>query len=160
TRTYEAIADGNDDLVLTVNQSGAVTVSARGRELTLGKGEAVLMDGGEVTALHRHSAGCSLSLCMPRQVLSALVADLDDVVMRQIPAETDALRLLTGYLGSVLGEAELEAPAMRQLAVNHVSDLVSVALGAAVAAAEIAHGRGIPAVRLKAAKTFIIENFR
>lgn len=160
TRTHEAIADGNDDLVLTVNQSGAVTVSARGRELTLGKGEAVLMDGGEVTAFHRHSAGCSLSLCIPRQVLSALVADLDDVVMRQIPAETDALRFLTGYLGSVLGEADLEAPAMRQLAVNHVSDLVSVALGATVAAAEIAHGRGIPAARLKAAKTFIIENFR
>lgn len=160
TRDQKAISEGNDDLLLAVNDGGAVTVSAHGRELKLGKGDAVLMDCSEVTTFDRHTAGGSLLLRISRPALSALVVDLEDVVMRTIPAETDALKLLTGYLGSVLGETELASAALRQLTANHASDLISVALGATVEAAEIAHGRGIPAVRLKAAKAFIIDNFR
>jgi len=46
-RTREMIADGNDDLSLLVNQTGCVTVSARGREATLRENDAVLISSGE-----------------------------------------------------------------------------------------------------------------
>jgi AraC-like DNA-binding protein len=159
-RTRKSIADGNDDLILAINGSGAVTVSAPGRELKLGKGEAVLMSGCEVTTFERHTTGGSLSLRIPRSVVASLVVDIDDVVMRKISHETDALKLLTGYLNPLLGETRLSSPVLRHLSVNHIKDLIAVALGSTGDAEEQAHDRGIPAARLKAAKAHIIENSR
>ena len=55
-------------------------------------------------------------------------------------------------------QQSLATPELRSLVVNHVYDLVALALGATRDAAEMANGRGMRAARLHAIKTEIISS--
>lgn len=157
-RHREYLADGNGDLIFMINQSGSVTANARGRDVILRDGDAVLMSTAEVKTFDRHTHGGSLSFRIPRSILSAIVADVDDVVMQLIPHHTDVLKLLAGYAAPLFNDIALTTPEFRRTAVNHLHDLVALALGATHDAAGLANGRGMPAARLRAAKAYIIEN--
>jgi AraC-like DNA-binding protein len=158
-RTRRLIAaDGNDDFLLRINTSGVATGSAAGRELDYGYG-ALLTNAAEVTALDRFTFGGSTVVRIPRSILSVLVVDIDDIVMRPIPGEMDPLRLLLGYANTLLTDNPLAMPVeLRHLIVNHVTDLVALTLRATRDAAHVAEGRGVPAARLHAAKAYVIEN--
>jgi AraC-like DNA-binding protein len=158
TRRREFLADGNSDFALVINRAGRIAAAARGREVVLDRGDAVLVNSAEVTRFDRSTRGGSLSMRIPHSVLSSLVADIDDVVMRHIPRTTDALRLLTGYTAPLLDEEELAAPELRRLAVTHVQDLVALTLGATREAAENARNRGVRAAHLSKAKAYIVGN--
>jgi AraC-like DNA-binding protein len=86
------------------------------------------------------------------------VTDLDTMVMRRIPGETEALRILTGYVATLMDGNALALPALRQPIATHVYDLVALTLGARTEAIEGAKNRGIRAARLEAAKSYIVEN--
>jgi AraC-like DNA-binding protein len=136
TRTREFLADGNGDLTFIINQSGSVVTQSRGRDVVLREGDAVLM----------------------RSILSSIVPDVDDVVMQLIPQKTEALKLLAGYAAPLFNDIALATPEFRRTAVNHLHDLVALALGSAHDASGLASGRGVPAARLRMAKAYIIEN--
>lgn len=68
-----------------------------------------------------------------------------------------ALQLLTRYLRLFDDEQSLATPELRRLMVDHVYDLVALALGATRDAAAIANGRGLRAARLHAIKTEILN---
>jgi AraC-like DNA-binding protein len=152
------VADGNDELALFVNRTGHVTVSSRGREVPLAPGDGVLISSDDVMICDRLSHGESLSLRVPRSVLSSIVIGIDDAVMRPIPRQSEPLNLLTCYAASLLDGNALAAPSLRTVAVNHVHDLIALALGATHGAAEAASAGGLRAVRLRAAKFYILEN--
>jgi AraC-like DNA-binding protein len=158
TRTRELIADGNDDLILVVNRSGNIAVSGRGREVLLREGDALLRSSDEVTVFERRSHGDSLTFRIPRSILSSLVVDVDGAIMRLIPRQSEALKLLAGYTMALIDEHALATPRLQDLVVSHVSDLAALTLGATRDAASTAKVRGMPAARLRAAKTYIIEN--
>ncbi len=158
TRTRELIADENDDLILVINRTGGIRISAHGREVSLREGDALLRSSDEVTVFERASYGETLTLRIPRSILSSLVGDVDAATMRAIPRESGALKLLTNYAKALIDE---QAPTTRQLqhlVVSHVSDLAALTLGATRDAECAANARGIPAARLRAAKTYITEN--
>jgi len=157
-RSREFLADGNDDFAMVINRAGRIAVAARGREVVLDSGDAILVNSGEVTTFERSTRGGSLSMRIPRSVLSSLVVDSDDIVMRHIPRTTGALRLLTSYTAPLLEEDALAAPEFRRLAVTHVQDLVALTLGATREAEDDARKRGLRAARLGAAKAYIVEN--
>jgi AraC-like DNA-binding protein len=157
-RTREFAMDGNDDLVLIINRAGAITASARGRRVELRDGDAVLMSSSDVSDFERHLRGGSLSLRIPRSVLSCGIADIEDAVMRHIPRNIGALRLLASYASAFLEEETLTSPEIRRVAISHVHDLIALTLGATPDAAEAAELRGVPAARLKLAKSFICAN--
>lgn len=158
-RTREMIVDGNDDLSLLVNQSGNVTVYARGREVTLRENDAVLISSGEAVVFDRRSFGQSIAIRIPSSMLSPAVVDVDDAIMRHIPRDTAALKLLTSYSNTLLGDDHtVGTPALRHHVATHVHDLVALALGATREAADVANSRGVGAARLRAAKTYIIGN--
>jgi AraC-like DNA-binding protein len=158
-RTREMIADGNDDLSLLVNQTGNVTVHARGREVTLRENDAVLISSGEAVVFDRRSFGESIAIRIPQSMLSAVVVDIDDAIMHHIPRDTAALKLLTSYSNTLLGgDLAVETPALRRHVATHVLDLVALTLGATRETADVARSRGIRAARLRAAKIYIIEN--
>ena len=157
-RTPELLADGNDSLALFVNQVGAFTASAQGREVALREGDAILISSNHASTFNRHSQGGSLSFWIPRPVLSSIVVDVEDALMQLIPREAGELRLLTGYAASLFDEIDLGAPECRRTVVNHLHDLVALVLGATGDAAGVARSRGRPAARLRMAKSFIIEN--
>ncbi len=144
--------------IFMINQSGSVTANSRGRDVILRDGDALLMSSAEVKTFDRHTHGGSLSFRIPRSILSAIVADVDDVVMQLIPHHTDVLKLLAGYAAPLFNDIALTTPEFRRTAVNHLHDLVALALGATHDAAGLANGRGMPAARLRAAKAYIIEN--
>lgn len=158
TRSREFLADGNDDLALVINWAGRISAIARGREVALREGDAVLVHSGEITAFDRSTPGGSFSIRIPHCVLASLVADLDDVVMRLIPRRFGALKLLGSYVDPLLQDDALAAAEFRHLAATHVHDLVALALGATRDAAEVAYHRGVRAARLRAAKDYIVEN--
>src|SRR3954463_8612604 len=158
TRTRDLLVDGNNDFALVINRTGRVAVTARGRGLELGAGDAVLINSGEVTAFERAAFGGAFSIRIPYPVLSSLVVDADDAVMRRIPRSTGVLKLLTSYAYPLLEEDGLTTPELRHLAVPHVHDLVALTLGATRDAAAVAQDRGVRAARLRAAKAYIIEN--
>jgi hypothetical protein len=96
-RTRDRVADGNDEFALFVNRTGHATVYARGREVTLAPGDGVLISSDDVMVCDRSSHGESLSLRVPRSVLSSTVIGIDDAVMRPISAQSETLWLLTSY---------------------------------------------------------------
>ena len=67
-----------------------------------------------------------------------------------------ALQLLRGYVTAAHTSQSLERCGLPPLAVTHLYDLAAMALGAAVEAEEIAHGRGVGAARLRAIKDDIL----
>ena len=156
TRTREYATDGNGDLILIINQTGKAMASARGRDVVLNEGDAVLMSASEAKTFDRNSYGGALSFRIPRSILSSMVSYVDDIVMQLIPQNTDALKLLAGYAAPLFNDIALATPEFRRTAVNHLHDLVALSLGAA--RGSIAPGRAIPAARLRMAKSYIIEN--
>jgi AraC-like DNA-binding protein len=157
-RTREFLADGNGDLIFMINQSGLVAAQARGRDVVLREGDAILMSASEVKVFDRPSHGGSLSFRIPRAILSSLIGDVDDAVMRLIPQNTEVLKLLAGYAAPLFNDVALATPEFRRTAVNHLHDLVALALGAGGDVAALASGRGMPAARLRMAKAYIIAN--
>jgi len=157
-RTREFLADGNGDLIFIINQSGAVNAQARGRDIVLREGDAVLMSTGEAKVFDRPVHGGSLSFRISRGILSSIVPDVDDVVMQVIPQKTGALKLLAGYAAPLFNDIALATPEFRRTAVNHLHDLVALALGSAHDGPGLVNGRSVPAARLRMAKAYIIEN--
>jgi AraC-like DNA-binding protein len=157
-RTRELAGDGNDDLLLFMNYTGSVAAVAGDREVVLRERDAVLIRSDDVGKYDRFAPGRSLTLRMPRPVLSRLVTDVDDAAMRHISRKNGALRLLMSYAGTLTVENRLAEPALVDLAVSHVHDLVALTLGATRDTAGAAQDRGVTAARLAAAKTFITRN--
>jgi AraC-like DNA-binding protein len=147
-----------EDFVFLLNQNSAAAVAARGREVTLDVGDAVLMNTAEVKTFDRRAYGGALALRVPRAVLTSVVSHVDDVIMHPVSRQVGILKLLGGYAISLLNEVKLPSAELQRTAVNHLHDLVALALGATHDAAGIAIGRGLPAARLRLAKAYIIEN--
>lgn len=157
-RTKHLVADGDDSLALIVNRSGVLGISERGHDLRLRAGEAVLTSAEDVTTFERLSLGSGFSLRVPRRVLAPMIVDVDDAVMRVIPESTTGLRLLVDYAIALVHEKVLAVPAMRQLGVAHLHDLLALVLGATDHARESTGRRGIKAARLQKAKFLIVNN--
>jgi AraC-like DNA-binding protein len=145
----------NDDLVLTIIDSGHSCGSQLGREARLEAGDAVLSANGEIgTGL---SFGRRVLLRIPRQAIAPAVCDLGAQILRRIPRETEALRMLRQYLHA-MQDLDLATSDMRRLTVAHVYDLVALTLGATRDAAGIAEERGVRAARLRGIKEDVARN--
>ncbi len=137
----------SDDLVLNISLSGGRIVNQRGREAVLREREAVLTTSADPGVVTITSRSRLISLRIPRAILKPTIADLDACSLRPIRCDTPALRLLIGYVGAIQNEIVLAKPELRDRIVAHVHDLVSLTLGAAGEAGEIARSRGVRAAR-------------
>lgn len=156
-RTRPLLADGNEDLLLSVNLSGVCLASQAGRECRLDAGAAALMSCAEVGVLDRPRPTRYLTLFMPRRSLHGITTvNPEDALARPIPADNEALRLLVDYVETGLGKQPIAAPQIRQLFATHVHDLVALAVGATRDMSDVAHQRGLPAARLSAIKGDIV----
>lgn len=158
SRTPSLVADGQDELNLLINLAGPVLVSARGTDTALGEGEAIVMSSAEPNVVTRPSQGLIIGITMPRNALATHIPDLNDALARVIPAQSEALKLLKGYLAMLVDDRNPTSPEVCQAVVGHVSELVALALGAARGEAQFAGGRGVAAARLRAIKADIVEN--
>jgi AraC-like DNA-binding protein len=157
TRTRAMVTDGNDDLVLVLSANGTTVMSAHGREITIGGGDATLMSSTEPSVTHIHTPSKFHCLALQRAKLAPLVSDLDAAFAAVIPGNVEAVRLLSRYVESLGDDISLAASDLRQLAVSHVYDLAALALGATRDAAAVSQKRGMRVARLEAIKADIAE---
>jgi AraC-like DNA-binding protein len=158
-RTKALLGDSNDSLIFQINKSGFGLASQLGRELKVEAREATLFAMCEIGAYHLPEPAHGLSLCIPRRTLASLVRDPESALLRRVPANTPALRLLVGYLDLVMEKPELKQAGLQQLFAAHVCDLVALAVGATRDATELAQARGLRAARLQAIKADIARRF-
>jgi AraC-like DNA-binding protein len=155
-RTYHRAEHGcGEDLIFNLTLEGGRTVSQRGREVTLEAGEAVLASIDPVVTTMRPSR--FLSFRLPRTRLEPLVTDLDSCLLQPIRHRTGALALLPSYIKAI--DEATSAPAeIQEIVAAHVYDLIALTLGASRDARQIAAGRGVRAVRLRAIREDIIAH--
>jgi AraC-like DNA-binding protein len=156
-RTRQLIGDGNDDLLLTINTDGFARVSQFGREMQVGPSDGFLLSAADMSTIHYPDSAQWIVIGVPRKAITAMVSD-PEIAVSQTLKQTDALRLLTSYVLSVNNGFSLATPKLRYVFTKHVQDLMSLAIGATPDGAELAHGRGLRAVRLAAIKADIITN--
>jgi AraC-like DNA-binding protein len=154
-RSRNLIAD--DDLAFLLASTCECSVSRRGRDPVLGPGDAALLGGPEPGTVTFAAEARFTTLRVPTAAIAPLVPDLASAFARRIPAGSAPLKLLVGYLASVLDTEALMPPELQQLAVTHVYDLLALAVGATRDAVAIAAGRGVRAARLHAAKAFVMQ---
>ena len=157
-RTRQHVVDGDDSLALICNRSGTIGITARGRELLIGPGEAVLASAEDASTIERFVTGDCVSLRVPRRVLVPMIMDVDDAVMRIIRDRETEMRVLVDYATLLMRENALATSALRQLGVEHLHDLLALVLGATDDIEEAAGRRGAKAARLRKAKSLIVNN--
>jgi AraC-like DNA-binding protein len=145
-RTREMMADAARDLVLVVVHEGMAAAEQRGRDVTVQHGGAFLASSHDSFLMQRTAARVT-NYSLLRSDLAPAITKLDDALPTAIPADAEAMRLLTGYIDLVFRDgAPISAESCR-LAVGHIHDLIALAIGATRDAAEIAKARGLRAAR-------------
>ena len=139
-----------DDLVLNIGIIGARAAQQRNRETAVGEGEAILMSGADPGIVTIPATSRITSIRVPLAVLRPKIADIEDRVLRAIPARNPALLLLIGYVSGFWRANAAATPGLRDSFVTHVHDLVALTLGAGGDPREQAQGRGLRAARLSA----------
>jgi len=147
--------NGDDDFSFHMNLSGLSFVSGARGEMTLGDGDAMLLNYSVSRTISRPGLVDHRVVRLPRAALSPLVRNIDDAVLCRIPRGTGMLSLLRNYVDAVFDDPALALPEMRQLIIAQLCDLIAVTLGATRDATAVAGGRGIRAARLRAIKSDI-----
>jgi AraC-like DNA-binding protein len=147
-----------DDLFMFMSLAGCTISRNANHDVTL-RGDALCGRPEKVGQTLDHPSDVRfMALRLPRRALAPLVASIDDAEMRIVPRDTAALRLLKTYVCAASDDEVLSTPELQRLFVNHVHDLVALALGATADAAFLADGRGVRAARLHAIKRDVAAN--
>jgi AraC-like DNA-binding protein len=159
-RTPELLSDGNDDVILYIQETGRRIVSQLGREATVGPGGAVLTSNADASTIILPEAPRLVGIGLPRKLMMALVPGLEDAFVRPLPPNPGILRLLLNYVNVLDDEDTQRTPELQHAVATHIHDLCALAIGATRDAAEIAEGRGLRAARLRAIKADVVWNLR
>jgi AraC-like DNA-binding protein len=147
-----------DDLYFGINVSGHGLASQRGREITIGAGDAVAIDpAGGTFSLVRAAPTLMIGVRLPRRSVPAVGAGFG-TALRLVPARTAALQLLTGYLEGALSSPVLSSPPLADAVVSHMTELIALSLDPVYAAIPPASVRGVRAARLAAIKADIVQH--
>lgn len=124
-RTSAMAAEGDDSVGIVVSLSDVTTVSQRGKVATLRRGDAFPILTAEPAIL---TGTKHIGMLFPRAALGARVANIEDAASRPIPRDTEALRLLTTYMHYLPHDLGQKTPRLRRAIVNHLTDLVALAI--------------------------------
>jgi AraC-like DNA-binding protein len=156
-RPRELISPNDDHIALLIHRSGTAAFSQAGHEVALER-------GGGVVVLQTEPASMVfprvhyMAVMAPRMAVRPFTRSVQDLAGHQIPSNTEALRLLVGYVDFLRRETNLSDRKVVALEVTHIHDLMALALGATRDGAALAFGRGMRAARLKSIQAYICEN--
>lgn len=157
-RTKPLVADGDDNFILAVMRRGQMVAAQNNREVFIGDGGAYLWSNATTGYSRNPVAMDLLTLSFSRRSLGAIVADIDKMLMRPLPAQSEALRLLLGYVDVLQSRQEPMPADLVATSAAHIHDLAALALGATRDAAEIAARGGVRAARLLAVKADVLAH--
>lgn len=156
-RTRELLSDGNDNLFFQC-VSGVRKAEHLGREIFASPGDGIAYSCAETSSLVVQSDYRTINMTIPRLALGYRLRDADGCLARPLPGDSPAQRLLLGYLGMLRQEGSTPTQELREAVVDHVYDLLLLALGATRDAADVAKKRGVRAARLAAIKRSVLDN--
>jgi AraC-like DNA-binding protein len=141
--------------------AGKRIVRQYGREAIAAAGEAALTRSHEIASCDCACDSRLINIRLPVSALASRIPDLDALLVRTIPADTEGLALLIRHAEMMQHDEMLESLAdarVANLMVSHVYDLVTLMLGGShdVTASRIVAPR--PAARMVAIKSDIIES--
>jgi AraC-like DNA-binding protein len=148
-RDANQVKDGNDDLMLTIVETGAVRYAHAGKEVTSNPGSGYFSDNGRPRRGFGPCGGSVRNIITRAAALKPLVPRSEELAGRAVHP-SPALRLLHSYLQSL---SSMEEPLSAELAPTigvHLLDLVAAALVPTGEAAEIVAERGVKAARVRA----------
>jgi AraC-like DNA-binding protein len=154
----EVAAETGDDVALTVGLKGSHHIEQRNRAIVLGEGEAAFTSCADRSIVRHGGKSEMLVLRFPKTRFAPLVDGPDDRMVRRIPSELPALRLLRSYVTAAWDEQVDADPDVHRSLVTHVYDLMAAMMGATRDAAVLAQERGAAAARLHAIKCDIDRN--
>ena len=157
-RTPSLVADGDDSVVLGIIKRGRTAVAQRGQEAFFSDGEAFLWASDTVGCYSSPGEQDFVTFAFSREDLARTVVDVDNALLKAIPASTEALRLLVAYADLLQHANAPTEPEILALSAAHIHDLATLAIGATRDAAVVAKGRGLRAARLRAIKSDILAN--
>jgi AraC-like DNA-binding protein len=157
-RTKKLLSDGNDDLVLNIQEDGATNVQQSGREATAAAGMAVLTSNADASAISFPASTRFTSIALPRRLVMGLAPSAEDALVRPTQVTSPVVPMLLRYIEMIDATGALRAADLRRTAVTHIHDLCALIIGASRDAAEIAGGRGLRAARLQALKADIARH--
>jgi AraC-like DNA-binding protein len=159
-RTPELLTDGNDDVILHVQQEGRTILSQLGREVTAEPGRGYLASNADVSTMILPGPCRFVCIGAPRKLMMAMAPGVEDALARPLPPHAGMVNVLMSYLDILEDERSLEMPELQRAVATHIHDLCALVIGATRDATEIANGRGVRAARLRAIKADIIQRFR
>jgi AraC-like DNA-binding protein len=147
-----------EHIYLNINLAGSRHVSQQGREAVSAEGEAMFIAGGAAVDMTIAPGSRFMTLKMEVASIEPLVPDYGDRLIQPIPRKSEALQLLSGYLGTLDRTEMLAAPNLQRIVATHVHDLAALTLGAARDGADQARGRSAGTARLQAIKADVASN--
>ena len=156
TRPRDLLSDGRDNYTLAI-VSADHEVSVEGREaFTVKAGDLVLVN--EATCFEvRHACPTTVDVVsLGYQQLAARVSRLERAPFYHVSRSAPGASLFAGY-ADLLRQAPPEGDKARQIAANHVHDLIALVLDSVVAGGSDRNLRGIRAARLELVKKDILN---
>src|SRR5438132_168123 len=93
-------------------------------------------------AIWREAVGRSvIHLRLPRKALTPFVPTPEDALMRPVPRDSEALRLLTFYVGELSRTHLAATRELQHVVITHVYDLAALVIGATRDGTALAAGR-------------------
>jgi AraC-like DNA-binding protein len=145
-RTRDMAADATRDLVFAVVHEGSSSRLQRGKEIVV-KGSGAFLSSSHDRIVTERTAARLTNYSLLSSDLAPAVCDLDRAMLTAISVDSEAIRLLTGYTSLLFSGGAPTGSRSCRLVVNHVHDLIALALGATRDAVETAKTRGLRAAR-------------
>lgn len=152
-RTTKLIQGDPDDRSFLVTATTPINVVQGGKEVRLGKGDAIFLRGTEACSVHSLQPGQFTNIAIQSEILAPLVSSFDGLSMTVVPARNELLGLLLGYIRLLRANHKAASHDVHRIAATHIRDLMA-AIAGAEASADAERG-GIRAVRLRAIKADI-----
>ncbi len=156
-RTFHR-GDVNDDVSMQVLLAGELALQVGGKPYELKPGMGGIGRHGTSATIDVPADARMLSIRLRRKLLEPLTDNLSQLGGFAIIRDTQAVRLLLGYIRMIETEERIAGLETRDLIATHVHDLVALAFGASQDAQTLIEGRGIRAGRLAAVKADILDN--
>jgi AraC-like DNA-binding protein len=156
--SYDPSRDSDDFGLLWAHAPSKASVTHLGRE-QVADGSAVLLSCADRMIFETHEKALPhTGLKLQRSLLSPLLPDVEAALMRPVPANNEALRLLTFYLAGLRSFGDTDfSPELAHVAATHIADLVALTVGTRSEEAQLASGRGLRAARLHAVKRWVLD---
>lgn len=143
--SYDAASQA--DIVMFGGGFGSAILRCRGREMISGAGEAAMFRGGDPMQSENLSGWSPRMIRIDAHLIDGLVPNLDDLMMRTVASNNQALKLLYQYLPLVCTPTIMNSPSTARAVGQHIVDLVVLAVGSTGDAELQASGRGMAAAR-------------